>query len=91
MSGLVKRVWLLLYTEGGRWTAAEIRHRLHLQTAVSIHATLRDMVETGFLSRSRTTNIDGETPVQYGVTRGCKVPRGVTVDEMWDVLQMGKK
>jgi hypothetical protein len=87
-SGLVKRVWLLLYAEGGTWTEHEIRVRLHLSAA--IHAVLRTLSDRGFLARSKVENIDGETSVKYGVARRCKVPRGVTLDEMWDVLQMAK-
>lgn len=84
-SSLVKRVWLLLYAEGGTWTEAEVRHRLHL--AAAIHAVLRTLADRGYLARSKVTNIDGESAVKYGVARRCKVPRGVTVDELWKVLQ----
>lgn len=89
MAGLVKRVWLLLYQEGGRWTEAEVRQKLRLPA--EIHTALREMAERGFVERKRVCNIDNECSVQYGVIRACKVPRGVTVDEMWDVLQMGAK
>jgi Uncharacterized membrane-associated protein/domain len=88
-AGLVKRVWLLLYAEGGRWTEAEIRKRLHLP--VEIHTALREMAERGFVDRKRICNIDNECSVQYGVIRACKVPRGVTVEEMWEVLQIGRQ
>lgn len=84
MVGLVKRAWLLLYTEGGWWTESEVRHRLRLPT--EIHKALREMVESGQLARKSVTNIDCETSVQYAVVRRCKVPRGVTVDELWEVL-----
>jgi hypothetical protein len=88
MAGLVKRVWLLLYSEGGRWTEAEIRHRLHI--ASGIHTALREMVERGFLVRSKVENIDGESSVQYGVGRKCKVPRGVVLEEIEQLLEMVK-
>lgn len=88
MEGLVKRVWLLLYQEGGRWTEAEVRQKLRLPA--EIHTALREMAERGFVERKRICNIDQECSIKYGVVRTCKVPRGVTVDEMWEVLQMGK-
>lgn len=85
--GLTKRIWLLLYAEGGRWTSAEIRDRLHVQG--NLWSPLREMVQYRLLVRA-----DVETPeglvIKYGVGKGCKVPRDVTVDEMWDVLQIGQ-
>lgn len=84
LAPLVKRVWLLLYAEGARWTEAEIRKKLGTK---EIHVVLRQMARRGYIGRAQVENIDGESSVQYGVTRSCKVPRGVTVDEMWAVLQ----
>lgn len=85
-SGLVKRVWLLLYAEGGTWTEKEIR--VHLHRSDPIRATLTRLVDRGYLARNKRTNIDGESAVKYGVDRRCKVPQGVTVDELWEILQM---
>jgi hypothetical protein len=87
MLGLVKRVWLLLYAEGGRWSAAEIRKRLHLSG--DIHAALREMVERGFIVRTVTASPYAESRVQYGVERRCKVPRGVAIAEIEETLAMG--
>lgn len=89
MSGLVKKVWLLLYSEGGRWSAAEIRRRLHL--AGDIHAALREMVERGFIVRSITASPYAESKVQYGVVKTCKVPRGVVISEIEEMLTLGLK
>lgn len=89
MVGLVKRVWLLLYSEGGRWSAAEVRRRLHLSG--DIHAALREMVERGFIVRTVTVNPDAESRVQYGVEKRCKVPRGVVISEIEEMLTMGLK
>ena len=89
MAGLVKRVWLLLYAEGGRWSASEIRRRLHLSG--DIHAALREMVERGFICRSEATSPDAESRVQYGVEKRCKVPRGVVISEIEEMLTMGLK
>lgn len=91
LSGFAKRAWLLLYTEGGRWTAEEIRRWLHLPVDVSkVLSALGEMERGQFLVRMRARNIDNEMVVQFGVDRRCKVPRGVTIDEMWAVLQMGR-
>lgn len=84
-NGTTKRVWMLLYSEGGRWTSEEIGK--HPDISRPLKATLSDMVEYGCLERFRGTNIDGELSVKYAVTRKCKVARGVTVDDMWQVLQ----
>ena len=83
-NGTARRIWLLLYAEGGYWTSEEIGRRLMI--ARPLWNSLGEMVRGGFLSAQRVTNIDGESAVKYGVTRPCKVPRGVTVDELWEVL-----
>lgn len=83
-TGLTKRIWLLLYSEGGRWTSAEISARLCVQHA--IHTTLREMVQVRLLMRADVPTPEGRV-FKYGVGKGCKVPRDVTVDEMWDVLE----
>lgn len=85
-NGTAKRVWLLLYSEGGRWTAEEIAEKL--QITRPLWTALGEMVRGDFLERFRAKNIDGELMVKFAVTRKCRVPRGVTLDEMWDVLQM---
>jgi hypothetical protein len=85
-NGTAKRVWLLLYSEGGRWTAEEIADKL--QITRPLWTALGEMVRGDFLERFRSQNIDGELSVKFAVTRKCRVPRGVTLDEMWDVLQM---
>lgn len=89
MVGLVKKVWLLLYSEGGFWTVSELRDRLKVQREIRTH--LAEMVERGFLVRRKHADMDGKETVQYSVTMRCKVPRGVTIEEMWAVLQIGRK
>lgn len=86
LTGLSKRLWLLLYAEGGRWTADEIGKRLHISQP--LWSCLGEMSRGAFLERFRSHNVDGELVVSFAVTKRCKVPRGVTVDEMWEVLQM---
>lgn len=88
MTGLVKKVWLLLLMEGGWWTAAEIRQKLRLSG--EIHTALREMRERDFLVRRKVQNVDGETSVQYAFMRECKIPRGVAYGEIEALLEMVK-
>lgn len=91
MSGFVKRAWLLMYAEGGRWKAGEIRTELGADKTLQVIQTyLGEMARRNFIIRYKTTDIDGVVTVEYGVAKKCKVPRGVTVDEMWDILQMAQ-
>lgn len=85
--GLVKRIWMLLYAEGGRWTEAEIRKSLRL--AADAHTCLREMVDRGFIVRHRLVNIDGEKSTKYAVTKACKFPRGVSIEEVEQLLKLG--
>lgn len=85
MVGLVKSVWLLLYSEGGLWTADEMSRRL--QFGVKHRYCLTEMVARGFIVRSEVTDIDGRRSVRYGVKRGCKIPRGMGIEEIEQVLR----
>lgn len=84
--GPIKRIWLLLYSEGGWWGGAEILDRLRMTPGQ--RRLVYEMVVGGFLQRRLHTTPEGEEVVQYGVTRMCKVPRGVTIAEMWSILQI---
>lgn len=88
-NGTTKRVWMLLYSEGGRWTADEIAAKL--QITRPLWSALGDMVRYGCVKRFRDRNIDDELSVKFAVTRECRVARGVTIDEMWEVLQIGRQ
>jgi hypothetical protein len=85
--GPVKRIWLLLYTEGGWWGSSEIRERLRMTRDLGTRQLINEMVGNGFLARRVHQTPEGDA-VQYGVDRRCKVPRGVTIEEMWDILQI---
>lgn len=87
MKGVRKRVWLLLYTEGGMWTAAEIGQRLGL-AAKKLHSMLGEMVRDQFLTRKRRETVDGDRVVEFGVSGSCSIPRGVTPDEIEALLRM---
>lgn len=84
MKGFAKRIWLLLYSEGGYWTGSEVDVRLRI--GKNVYTALGEMVRSGFLSRKKGPNIDGEMVVQYGVTSACKLPRGVSVAEIEGML-----
>lgn len=86
MAGLVKRVWLLLYCEGGHWTASELSRRLQLE--VQQRTCLTYMISRGFIVRGRSTDIDGKETVHYSVNRKCKFPRGVVIEEVEELLRM---
>jgi hypothetical protein len=85
-SGLVKDVWLLLYTQGGLWSVTELRGKLKLDR--ELRTALAEMVERGQIMRRKVADIDGRETVQYSVTRKCKVPRGVVIEEIEELLQM---
>lgn len=84
-TGVTKRIWLMLCGEGGFWSAAEIRGKLVITGA--INTVLRDMVEYGCIVQKKHRNRDGEMVIQYGVVRKCKVPRGVTWQEIEELRQ----
>lgn len=88
LSGFVKRVWLLLYGQGGYWTIAEIRRSLHVYGG-DVHTRLDEMVQRKQIERKRIVNIDGERVSQYFVTRKCTYPRGLAVEEV-EALDKGK-
>lgn len=72
-------VWLLMLKEGGRWSAAEIGQRVGMgQTEAGTN--LRAMHEFGTVQKWERVN-PGDR-VRFGVTPGCKVPRGVTVQDI---------
>jgi hypothetical protein len=85
LTGLNKRLWLLLYAEGGRWTAMELCDRLRMKGR-EIHPTLREMVDTGFLLRHPFVDEEGRASAKFSVTDECKVPRGVLIKEIQAVM-----
>jgi DNA-binding MarR family transcriptional regulator len=72
---IARASWLLMLTEGGRWSSKEIRERLGRKDP-SFHSHIFNMARTGYAIR-----YPGER-TQYGVTPGCKVPTGVTLEEV---------
>lgn len=91
MSGISKQIWLLLYAEGGWWSVAEVRRTLTLaeRTAGALPQTLEYMKTAGFLESKDEPDYQLERRLRYGVTRRCKVPRGVKLEEIEATLTMG--
>lgn len=84
-SGLSRRIWLLLYSEGGWWTSEEMVCRLH---AGPVNTALQEMVTSGHIVR-RKVERDERTVTEFGVTAQCKVPRGVLIMEIEAMLRLG--
>lgn len=81
---LVKRIWLLLCAEGGRWDVSEIRRELALSlNHQHVLNRMGEMARRGFVICYRSKDIDGKAFLHYGVTKQCKVPRGV----MWGEIE----
>ena len=85
-TGQTKRIWMLLYSEGGLWTAAEIADRLRIRGG--IYMTLREMVDRRLVSRQDGQDPEGERLIRYSVTRKCKVPREVEIEEIEELLML---
>lgn len=91
MNGVSKRIWLLLYAEGGWWTVAEIRAHLKLAAGSNVlHMILKGMSAAGFLDSKDEPDHQLERRVRYGVTKKCKVPRGVKLEEIEASLAGGE-
>lgn len=91
MNGASKRIWLLLYKEGGWWTVAEVRRHFGLPSGSNrLHVTLGEMASGGFLESKDEPDYQLERRVRFGVTKRCKVPRGVKLEEIEALLAMGQ-
>jgi hypothetical protein len=76
-------VWLMMLKEGGRWTAAEVGARVGMdQTAAA--CALRSMHEFGTIQKWGRSETNDR--VRFGVTVECKVPRGITVRDVMDLM-----
>lgn len=84
-ASLVKRAWLLLYVEGGRWEPAEISRRMRV-APIKVTWLLAEMVERGYLVRADTITPENTPLAKYGVTKACRVPRGVVVHELQELV-----
>lgn len=78
-ASFTKAVWFLLGMEGGRWTVGEILDTIETNwPRNAARYQIGDMAATGLLARFE----DPERGLTYGVTRACKIPRGLTLAEI---------
>jgi hypothetical protein len=80
VASFTKAVWFLLGLEGGRWGTGEIFDKLKPSGWNRRNAAkyIADMAYSGLLERYP----GAEGRVSYGVTRSCKIPRGLTLAEI---------
>jgi predicted ArsR family transcriptional regulator len=74
-----RAIWLLLLTEGGRWTVAEVANELGVDTN-HVCQYVAQMAGRGFLRR-----FEGKK-LQYAVDKTCRVPMFIT---MGDIMGAG--
>lgn len=75
MTTNAQTIWLKV-AEGGKWTLAEIRQAVPTVSEKSVKSALREMANSGALTEYE------DSPLRYGVTPDCTVPRGLTLVEV---------
>lgn len=76
-NGLVREIWLHICREGGKWTPEEIAARFDLPRQKAA-LTMHNMAgRCGSLQRFKQGG-----RAQFGVTKDCKVPQGLSLDEL---------
>lgn len=76
----LKPVWLMLLKEGGQWNVSEILDELPEIGGRNTASMLFTAAMRGYMRKMRRT--DGKPGQTYGVTMGCKIPRGTTLEEL---------
>jgi len=82
MSQVNKRVWLHLLAEGGRWSIAEISDATHIDNG-AVNSGLYRMSLQGMVMQHPTNR--GRARTEFGVTKACKIPLGVTLAELQSI------
>lgn len=72
----IAKVWLFLLTEGGHWTSNVLCAELGLRQP-ALQSALNAMTTRGYAKRARDRR-----PFTYRVEADCRVPQGVTVDDL---------
>lgn len=72
------RAWMLLYAEGGLWSAEEVKERAPTDRYMA--SCLAQLEAGGFVVRVGR-RVAGQR-VRFKVTGACRIPRGVTLDEI---------
>jgi len=82
--GLNARVWLHMLREGGRWSAAELSRACGY---ADVQGVLSSMKKRGFAVSYEKSEAERRTT--WGINASCKVPRGVTVQDIIDAIPKG--
>lgn len=88
-NGNHKLVWLHLLKEGGRWSVAEIAAAIRMKPG-AVNSCMYRFVLQGMVIR-KPTNKKGRAMSDFGVTKQCRIPVGVTIAELEEigVLRIG--
>ena len=79
VENLPATIWLLIYKQGGWWSAAEVESALAVPPGTIINELTR-CVDSGFLKKREVP--EDRRKRQYAVMPDCRVPRGITVGEV---------
>jgi len=82
--GTTKRVWLHLLEQGGHHTPEEVSRALLEADSRKVGTILSSLATGGSVKRFARP---GHVHSTYGVTLDCKVPFGVLMSEIAEVLQ----
>lgn len=76
-TGLVKRIWLHIGSEGGWWTISEVADALGTSRE-AVNRTMHGMTtRQGLLCKSKRGRL-----AAFGVTPECKIPNGLTLKDI---------
>lgn len=78
-SSNIARVWLLLLREGGRWDVNGLADELGMRLP-PLQSALNAMATRGYAKRIPASN--GRRRFVYSLEGPCRVPQGVTVDDL---------
>lgn len=79
-TGHTKAAWLLLYRSAAWQATTQVSHALSLEYRQAVDL-LRVMVRGGLVERRATSN-SGRKRYEFAVTKACRVPTGVTIEEL---------
>ena len=74
-----RNLWLMLFNEGGRYTAAELADRLSVHTDYMVEQ-LNSLHRARLIEKFQPEV--GQRRLRYGITGSCSIPRGMTLAEV---------
>jgi len=80
-TGAVKKMWLHMLTEGGRWNYAELAMDTGIERH-SIRTNLHNMAEYGAVIKH-----EADDKPTFSVTQSCVAPKGLTIRELVTALR----